>query len=523
MDIKKPPRKIFLPSKAPLNRPVPPPLTFEFERRPEPAGRKILKIILWSLAILLLATLIYGAFFFFQINRLGKKFDTSHNSSLSILSTLSQVAKEDFPALQGEKEGRINVLLLGIAGEKKPGRNLTDTIILMSVDTKNKKVALLSLPRDLLVKVPGGGNMSKINSVYQIGLSENSEFSEPGIDLIKKTVSEITNLPIHYYVVLNFDGFERIVDAIGGVNIINERDILDTRYPGPNYSYETFELKKGFHHLDGKTALKYVRLRHGDPEGDFGRAKRQQQVMQAIKNRIFSASTWLNVFALNDLFRALGENIKTDIPPNDFGAILNLAQKLDTQNVNTFVVDAWKPNSLLRATHVDFGGIRAFVLIPRSGNWSEIREVSEDIFELKKIQRKREEIAKESPLIYLVNSSGDALAGTKVEKILAESFGHKNIRLLSSSGNILEGSLVFDLAENPKPFTLDEMINNLKIALSEDNTLAEKFLVREKLLPDFLILIGKDLENVYNMNDVSFDEWQKAQDKEEEEFLKAKN
>jgi hypothetical protein len=108
------------------------------------------------------------------------------------------------------------------------------------------------------------------------------------------TVTEITGLPIHYFVILDFDGFEKIIDTVGGVRINAERDFLDTRYPGKNYGYETFQLSKGWHSLDGATALKYVRERHADPEGDFGRAKRQQETIRAVRDKVFSVPTFLN-------------------------------------------------------------------------------------------------------------------------------------------------------------------------------------------------------------------------------------
>lgn len=130
---------------------------------------------------------------------------------------------------------------MGAAGEHNPGKNLTDTIMVMSIDTKNKRMALLSLPRDLYVKIPDDGRMTKINNVYQYGLS-----SDQGIEPIKKTVSDITGLAMNYYLIVDFDAFTKIIDQIGGVNVTVERDILDTRYPGPNYSYQTFELSKSF-------------------------------------------------------------------------------------------------------------------------------------------------------------------------------------------------------------------------------------------------------------------------------------
>jgi LCP family protein required for cell wall assembly len=139
-------------------------------------------------------------------------------------------------ALSGESEGRINILLLGRAGERYPGRNLTDTVMLLSLDMKKKRAGLLSLPRDLFAPIPGTGLSTKLNSLYQIGLNENV-----GTEILRDSVAEITGLPIHYSVMIDFDGFERMIDALGGIRVDVQRDIHDERYPGKNYSYETFD------------------------------------------------------------------------------------------------------------------------------------------------------------------------------------------------------------------------------------------------------------------------------------------
>src|SRR6185369_16950039 len=266
--------------------------------------------------------------------------------------------------LRGEREGRINILLLGRAGEHYPGKNLTDTVMVMSIDINEKKVALLSLPRDLYVPIHETDLYTKLNSLYQYGLSDDRDASP-----VKKTVEDITGQPIHYFLTVDFDSFEKIIDTLDGIQVNALRDFYDTRYPGKNYSYETFELKKGWQTLDGKTALKYVRERHDDPEGDFGRAKRQQQVLQAVKEKAFSAGTLFNIFTLNSLLGTLGENIKTDISLEDMGKFLDLSRTIDTQNITSIVVDAWKKESLLRVSHIQIGPIAAFILVPRVGNW----------------------------------------------------------------------------------------------------------------------------------------------------------
>ena len=314
------------------------------------------KLVFIFLTLLLLSIIGYFSFLIYKVDSVGKKItirEIAADPKGSFLRTVRSFTELDAKEkLRGFSEGRINILLLGTAGKGKPGQNLTDTLMILSLNPQNSQVAFLSLPRDLYVPVPFLNFGTKINSVYQLGLNNAGKDPRAAAEIILKTVEDVTSLKLDYYVILNFDGFEKIIDSLGGINIQNERDLYDSSYPGPNYSYETFELKKGLHHLDGQTALKYARERHADQEGDFGRAKRQQQIMEAAKNKFFSAQTILNVFSLNEIFNALGENIVTDIASEEIAGFLELAKNLDTRNATNVVFDAWKKYSLLKVYHV---------------------------------------------------------------------------------------------------------------------------------------------------------------------------
>lgn len=473
------------------------------------------KLLLWKaiFAIIILsisATLLLGAFLVYRFNSFGKKINPESKKEISLVETVRELVTKDYPPLRSQ-DGRINILLLGIAGEGKPGQNLTDTIMVLSINTDSDRIAMLSLPRDLFVKIPGTGSESKINSIYQIGLGQEKD-RVAGAELIKKTVGDVLGEDIDYYAILNFQGFEKIIDAIGGINIMNERDILDTSYPGPNYSYETFELKKGFHHLDGKTALKYARERHNDPEGDFGRAKRQQQIMQSVKNKIFSIKTLFNVFALNEMFVALEDNIRTDIQTEEIGSFLELAKKLDTQNINNVVVDAWSKDSLLKVAHVPLGGVNAFVLVPKTGNYFEIRELAKNIFDLDSIKRRKEEIQKEDARIAIIDRSGDAYLYQKIRKVLMEHMEYKNIREIFPDDRKpdQESTEYYELSPGSKPFTLDELGKVLSAKFSPDNSRLDAYGLPEDT--DIVIELGKDLIEKYNVEEGTLEEWQASQE-----------
>lgn len=470
--------------------------------------RKIFLLISFIPIFLILS---YGAFFAWKIHRVSKNISIGNQESKTFLDNIGSVVSSAITSrhkpLRGEEEGRINILLLGAAGENWPGENLTDTIIIMSVDTKNKKAAILSIPRDLYVEVPQTNYSTKINTLYQYGLNNDN-----GPEIIKKAVEEITGLPVHYFLIMDFDGFKKIIDDISGVNIMVERDIYDSRYPGPNYSYETFEIKKGLRHLDGETALKYARERHGDPEGDFGRARRQQAVIQAVKNRVFSLQTFLNPVALNNLLNTLGDHIKTNISLDEIESFIALSKKVDTQNITTVVVDAWNKDSLLKVSHLYFNGVRAFILIPRVGNWSEVQDLAQNVFNLDVIKKRQAEIEKEKAKIAIINQSEDKNLAVKIRNLLKDKLNMRDVSVVFYRVKPYRNdTVVIDNTGSKKLFTLDEILKKLPARLdggSDD-------IMKESGNYDFVVLLGSDLEKIYSFEEDSMEEFNKARDNQE--------
>lgn len=466
-------------------------------------GQLVKKIMAATFAIITLFVICMAGYFLWKTYDVSKKMNSESGNPTSTLAQdmRAMVSSRNHALLKGEETGRINILLMGAAGQHKPGGNLTDTVMIMSIDTKNKKVALLSLPRDFYVPIPNSNTYTKLNSLYPIGIKNGL-----GADYAKQTVEKITGLSINYYAAVDFDAFQKIINDIGGINIINERDIYDPRYPGPNYSYKTFALSKGFHNLNGETALEYVRERHDDPEGDFGRAKRQQQVIQAVKNKMFSMQTLFNVVALNDIFNTLGDNIKTDVTFNDLDRFIALSKTLDLQNITNVVVDAWKPNSLLKASHIQSGNTNAFILVPRVGNYSEIQDVAQNIFNQTEIKKRQEQIANEDASIGIINQSSDPKLASKIQSLLSDKFGMKNVRIIASLNNtISDKTIINDATAGQKIFTLDELIKKIPTTLSQDN-----FAQNDSV--DLIIVLGDDIVSMYKYEEASIDDFNKAQD-----------
>ncbi|NCD09290.1 MAG: LytR family transcriptional regulator [Negativicutes bacterium] len=193
---------------------------------------------------------------------------------------------------------RLNVLILGIDdgdNEFKDAPKRTDVMLLASFDPVKNDVAILSLPRDTRVKIPGNQGLDKINHAYAYG----------GVPLAKKTVANLLMVPIHHYVLLNWQGFIDVIDIIGGIDYYVENDM---DYEDP-YADLSIHIEHGFQHMDGKKAGEYIRFRN-DEMGDIGRVQRQQRFLKALASEMFSIG---NVVKVPTLINSVEKHLQTDM------------------------------------------------------------------------------------------------------------------------------------------------------------------------------------------------------------------
>lgn len=481
---------------------------YEQESPVHPQKRKI-SFFFW----ILIALVILGIVFLASAAAAYKFYSTSRkviidNPPKSFLKSIKDVASPSPGLLRGEKEERINILLVGLAGENYPGENLTDSIIVASVNPKTYQTALLSIPRDLYVRIPETASYTKINALYARGHDLHGKTAE-GIGALKHAVSEITGLDIHYYVAIDFDGFRQVIDELDGIKIQVSKDISDERYPGPNYSYETFEIQKGLWTLDGETALKYARSRH-DEDGDFGRAFRQQQILESTRQKAFSIETLVNLPAIYNVLNILGDHLRTDIPLDELEPFLTLAKKIDTHNTVNKVLNAGHPDSLLVVSHVYLGGVRAFILIPRTGNYDEIQDVAENIFDLETIERKNQEIRKENATVAIVNYSGTANSDRKIETLL-EKLGYNPKTAKSREFSSQQESMIFDNSKT-KPFSLDDL--SKKFSAEVISILPPEY-SQSCRDADLCLIAGSDLTENLNYEENTMEELERGYDKQD--------
>lgn len=281
----------------------------------------------------------------------------AHNSNVSTIN-LGHIGSFSPFSIDGKK--RVNFLFLGIGGENNPAPQLTDTIIVINSSPKGENPIGISIPRDLLVKYPEKTYYTKINALYQEG----------GINAIKTVISEITGLESDYYLVLDLDGVKNLIDKLDGIDIEVKEDIYDPQFPAQYNSYETFSLKRGLQHLDGETALKYIRTRH-QPEGDFSRIKRQQQIISALKTKILSLNFFWDFPKIFSLWRILENNSLTNIGLTDIKYAWNLAKKTNFDEIEFNTI---APPLVISDTAI-LGNETASVLVPKTGldNYEEIK------------------------------------------------------------------------------------------------------------------------------------------------------
>ncbi|MBT6753681.1 hypothetical protein HOB25_01700 [bacterium] len=423
----------------------------------------ILRIFLF----LFILTLAYGGFIGYKLYKMeGKIVEIAQNDAgdsietRGFIETAKTLITNNRIPLRGDDDGRTNILLLGMSGEGYKSQHLTDTIMMVSVNTNNYKSAMLSVPRDLYTKIPKtNGLHTKINAIYTFSIKNKSLSSSESMSNIKTVMENITGQEIHYYLTLDFMGFKNIIKELGGVDVEVKNDIYDSSYPGPNYSYETFELKKGFQHLDSETALKYARVRH-IKGGDFGRASRQQEVLAAAKKKAFSLETIVNPVKISSLIDTLGDHIKTDIQLAEIPSFIDLARKVNVYQMTSKVLDAWSSDSLLGSTHVEMGGVMAYVLVPKANNYKQIHELSENIFDLEKIKRKETAIKKEDAKIAVVLENKKDYHKIKVA---LNNFGYHTT--INPTGEDLpvcpKENTILNISKERKIFTLDDLAAKL--------------------------------------------------------------
>lgn len=291
--------------------------------------------------------------------------------------------KEKVPFFASRKEP-LTVLLLGKAGEGWTSGELTDTILVARVPPDGSEATLLSLPRDMLVRLPNG-NLGKINALWAIGKQNTAQSSsEPErvfaqAAYIQQAVEEITGITVDEIVVVDVAGAEQAVNLLNGIAVNVHERIDDPAYPTPGGGVERFTIEPGFQTLDGKTAIKYARTRHTS-EGDFGRIRRQQQVIEAVMAKARGLKLFEDMPRILELYEILEGHIESTFTVKDIPELVPLAKNLRPSAVRTFALESLGGEPLLTS----YRGTT--YLVPREGvfTYAHIHETVARLFEKEK-------------------------------------------------------------------------------------------------------------------------------------------
>ena len=333
----------------PEEQPVAPPARPRW-RRPARWALAMVSLLLvggllaYLIPILLAVYRVYGEVFVTPVPRPTVVINPQGTPEL-VLETPEPHEPTPTPLPSWDGTERINILLLGVdttperVAQGDPPRS--DTMILVSIDPVTKQVGMLPIPRDLLVTIPGYGD-DKINAAYAYGAQ--SEFTGPG--LVRATIEYNFGIPIHYFAEVDFQGFIKIVDTLGGVTVDVPAPIKDDEHPAEGFNYTRLYFPTGLQHMDGRTALRYVRTRHDD--NDLARGARQQQVLKALRQQAIQLELITRVAELID---ELGGTVRTDLRPRDVLALARLGVEIEDKDIHSYSLqgalsDYWAPNGV---------------------------------------------------------------------------------------------------------------------------------------------------------------------------------
>ncbi|MFC1756470.1 LCP family protein [Patescibacteria group bacterium] len=361
-----------------------------------------------------LILLISGCTVLFKTGYVLDKISTSGGLFESITKSLPFADSE----LKGQKEGRINIALLGMRGEGVEGGSLlADTIMVVSIKPEGNKASIISVPRDFYVTIPGTNSQQKINAVYHYGEQKGNG---KGLEDMKKILSEISGQEIHYAMSINFKGFSDLVDSLGGVEIHLDEEFMEPvqfmglekrcdgvtfvipsgnveekppvrrkngtyyansrTYPlcfpeNPTECGGVFKLPAGDVTLDGNKALCYVRSRA--TTSDFDRARRQQQVIQEIKNKALSIGTLTDFGKVNSMLDSLGNNVRTDMKAWEMKLFFEFYQNITDPELAQKVLENSEEGLLYVPENTS--PEQGYILLPRGDNYDRIKELFTNI------------------------------------------------------------------------------------------------------------------------------------------------
>lgn len=425
------------------------------------------KKIIWLLLFLIIAAAIG-----FSVTKLLSKTNQIFTNKKNIFARAGRLIMGSDKTLVGEGDGSVNVLLLGMGGPGHEGPLLTDTMILLNFNVKTEEVVLVSIPRDFIVQLPNEG-FRKINAAY--AFAEGAKEGNGG-PAAAAAVEKLTGFEIPYYASIDFKGFVKAVDHVGGLDIIIEQTFTDATYPDDRNWYlpaQTF--KAGPEHMNGSRALIFSRSRHGNNgEGsDFARSERQKKILVAFKDKIMKLDL-ADLKTLNNLLSDFTENFRTNLEPYEIKRLAELSKNIKPENVHSFSL-APQGNLICDGIIGEYEN-RAYVIQPCEG------KTLSDIHSFLSNLALDAKLKKEGAKIEVQNSTGKSYVLDSWKSLQSGSF---DVSINSfKSKTPYERTILYDNSGGEKPRTLEYLRENFSFTKADvpyPNSTA-----------DFVIILGSD-------------------------------
>ena len=475
-----------IPPAVPLQRL---PIDMELPGNESPSRFDFVKRVKWrglrratAIALVLVITL-SGLVFSQSYLKLHKVFKGSAGTAAALKENVSP------DLLKGEGSGRINILLMGRGGGNHDGPDLTDSMMLVSIDPVNHTSVLLSLPRDLWVNVPNQGVM-KLNAAWETGEfkylgktapgSTNPKAISAGFDMVDQTVQSVLGVNIDYNVLVDFQAFQQAVDTVGGVSVNVPTDLVDPTMAWENGGNPTLAAA-GIQNFNGQQALLYVRSR--ETSSDFARAARQRSVLLALKDKIETVGTLSNPLKLSGLLNTFGNNVQTDLSLSNADRLYSIVKNIKSSNTSSIDLDSTAPGATQYVTDGNLNG--QSIVLPKAGLFQ-----YGDIQQFVRGQLKDPYIIKENAKILVLNGTNILGQATAMATQL-QSYGYNVVKVGNTPDSGWSGTTLVDLSHGKDRYTLHYLEQRLNVqavtSLSGDNIPTNG--------ADFVIIIGTNEAN----------------------------
>ena len=373
--------------------------------------------------------------------------------------------------LIGENKGQVNILLLGIGGPGHDGPYLTDTIMVASLKPETHEAAFISIPRDTLATASGRTATYKLNAVYAYALE--SKGAKEAMAQTRRAVGEFLGIDIPYAFVVDFKGFEKAVDTLGGIDVEIEKSFTDRIFPDTRYGYlPAVSFKAGLEHMDGQRALIYARSRYST--SDYDRARRQQKIIEAFKARLKEVNLLRDLNTVSALYDNFTGHVSTNMDGGELKKLAQIGTEINQGKIYTSVLD---PNTGLMCSYIS--AEKGFHLNLCPG------KTDKDVKQYMQTAFARGHVKLEQPVIEIQNATGTSgLAAAAAEQLKGYGFG----TTAAAAGQFSDPAqtMIYDLTDGQKRDSLAVLLTTLAARTGKTPPA-----YKSSTAPDFIVVLGR--------------------------------